>query len=419
MDAALVALGESLAEIDRTATLALLRYDGRKKMLRERLVPNGDRVVHTPVETTFDHLPHPVRAGISAGGQFIDLGEQSHEFARLFGLTPLADGGLLSLRGLRIEGYLAAVLVLYEPKKMFGSRASERFAPIAALFELGFARFAEREAREEAVRHLEDVTQRVHGEYLRKLAALETQLTVAKDEASRTGVADPARIVALELEAARQAEAAGRSQRASKSLEHQVMAAVGQLEQAHIELHRRSESLRQKTRSLYLIDRVLSLDTATDDPRQLVDGLLALIGDDMQAQRCSLMLRSPSEPNTLYLAAGRGLPPHVSEGMRIRIGDGVAGRVAASREPLLVEDVTEAKAHPLLRDQYLTTGSFISFPLVYHHELVGVVNLTNRAQLGIYLDEDVERVRIIALVISLVAWNARLMERLIATIGVG
>jgi signal transduction protein with GAF and PtsI domain len=162
---------------------------------------------------------------------------------------------------------------------------------------------------------------------------------------------------------------------------------------------------------------VLTLDAGTQSPQELVDGLLALVGDDMQAQRCSLMLVAP-EPDHLYLAAGRGLAPHVTLGLRTRIGEGVSGRVAAAREPLLVQDVSQADRHPLLRDQYFTTGSFISFPLAYHNELVGVVNLTNRAKLGVYSEEDVERVRILALVISLVAWNAQLADRLVVALNV-
>jgi hypothetical protein len=66
-----------------------------------------------------------------------------------------------------------------------------------------------------------------------------------------------------------------------------------------------------------------------------------------------------------------------------------------TREPLLVQDVTDGAMHPLLRDEYLTTGSFISFPLVYHGELLGVVNLTNRAKRGVFIEEDVERVRLL------------------------
>jgi GAF domain-containing protein len=110
--------------------------------------------------------------------------------------------------------------------------------------------------------------------------------------------------------------------------------------------------------------------------------------------------------------------PGVTEGVRVALGQGVAGRVAQTREPILVRDVGEAKSHPLLRDQYFTTGSFISFPLVYHDELVGVVNLANRAMHGVFVEEDVDRVRLLGLVIALVASNARLPERFGETIGV-
>ena len=418
LDGALVALGEALAEIDRGAHLALLRYDGRREMLSDRLTPTGGSVTRTAVETTFDHLPSPVRASVAGGGQFVDLAEQSAEFARLFGLAPLAEGGLLALRGIRFDGALSAVLALHEPKRIFGTRASERFAPSAALFDLSFVRFAEAEARAEAVATLEAVTQRVHAEYDRRLGQLEHQLTEARRAGeAATGGTDPARAVALEREAAKAKEELRRAIRRAEAVEHQAVAAISQLETAHVELHRRSEQLRQKTRTLYLIDRVLTLDATADDPRQLADGLLSLVGDEMQAQRCSLMLRGP-EPETLYIATARGVAPHVQEGKRVRIGEGVAGKVAASREPLLVEDGTVAHTHPLLGDQYFTSGSFISFPLVYRDELIGVVNVTNRAQHGVYAEEDIERVRLLALVISLVASNARLPERLVTAIGV-
>ncbi len=415
VDAAVLALADALAEIDRFAQIALVRFDARRSMLMERVLPAGDATASQRIDTTFDHLPAPERAAIAAGGSFVDFADQSDDFAGLFALAKLPDVGWLSLRGIRFDGQLAAVIVLYETRKFFGSRSSERFGPSAALFELAYARFLERDARQEAVHTLEDVTQRVHAEYERKLALLEQKLFRATDAAPG---ADPERLVALEREAARALEDARQAARRADAVEFQVTAAVDQLEKAHIELHRRSESLRQKTRTMYLIDRVLTLDAGTDDPRELVNGLLTLVGDDMGAQRCSLLLCAPDE-NALYLAAARGIAPNVPAGHRIQFGEGVAGKVAVSREPLLVQDVTEAKTHPLLRDEYFTTGSFISFPLVYHGALVGVVNLTNRAMHGIFVDEDVERVRLLALVMALVATQSRLAERMLETLSVG
>ncbi|MEP7348029.1 MAG: GAF domain-containing protein, partial [Gemmatimonadaceae bacterium] len=303
-----------------------------------------------------------------------------------------------------------------EQRKMFGTRTSERFAPCVALFDLAYQRFADRESRNEAVQTLEEVTQRVHGDYLRKLGALEEELGRARGAVPQGGRGgDAEQLVHLEHALAQQEEETRRTQRRAESMEQQLTAAVAQLEQAHIELHRRSEGLRQKTRTLYLIERALRLDGATRDPRQLVDGLLALVGDDMQAQRCSLMLRVPDQ-EALYLAATRGLAPQIVQGSRIPFGHGVAGIVAQSRETLLVQDATEARAHPLLTDQFLTTGSFISFPLIYLDELIGVVNLTDRARRGVFLEEDVERVKLLSLVISLIAINGSLAQRLLGTI---
>lgn len=417
LDTALVALGEALADGDRSAVLGLVRYDPRRQILRERMTPRGDRIERAPVDTTFDHLPPSVRTLVAGGGQFVDLGDRSAEYARLLGLSPFADGGILSLRGLTTDGSLSAVLALYEQRKMFGSRTSERFAPAAALFDLAWGRHSDREARDEAVRTLEEVTQKVHAGYLQRLSELERELTSARDAATRPGGTGPSGVHAVQLEQslAEMQEQARRAAHKAQSTEQQLTSAIGQLEQAHIELHRRHEMLRQKTRTLYLVERALTLDNTTSDPTQLVDGLLALVGDDMQAQRCSLMLRAP-EPDTLYLAAARGLLPQIRMGARVPFGKGVSGVVASTREPLLVQDVSDAATHPLLQDEFLTTGSFISFPLVYHGELLGVVNLTNRARRGVFIEEDVERVRLLGLVIALIVTRAQLGKRLLGAL---
>ncbi len=421
LDSAMLALAEALAEVDRVAQLAVVRFDAKRGMLRDRLAPVNATVDHRALDTTFDHLPSRERAAVAAGGTFVDFAERSDDVANLLGLAPIPDGGWLGLRGMRFEGNLAAILAVYEPRKFFGTRTVERFAASAALFELALARVLEREARGEAVTTLEDVTQRLHGEYERKLAALGAKLAAAVGTPGSGGASAGGRAeaeIALEQDAASAREEARRAQRKATALENQVAAAVEQLEKAHMELHRRSENLRQKARTLYLLERLLSLAATTDEPRQLAEELISLVGEDMQSRRCSLMLRAP-EPSMLFLAAARGLPPGISTGMRTAVGEGVAGKVAASREPLLVQDVTEAKAHPLLRDQYFNTGSFISFPLVFLEELVGVVNLTNPALPGgVFTEEDVERVRLLALVIALVATSARLPERLVETLSV-
>jgi hypothetical protein len=412
LDAAVVALSEGLWEIDRGAVVSYLPVNARDGLLVASHQWEDGRIVRAPLDVALRQFSEALVQRVQAGGTFGDVGEESDTFARMLHLPELGESGELALRGIRFDGELSAVLALYEPRRVFGQRVAERFAALAALFDLAHARFAEREARSEASRTLEDVTQRVHGEYVARLAGLEQQLSLARDAAQHSGAGEA---LQREREVAKAAEEVRRTGARVRALDHQVTAAVGQLEQAHIELHRRSEALRQRTRTIYLLDRVLAMAAEQVDPRRLAEGLLALVGDDMQALRCSLFLRAP-EPDTLYLAASRGLAPYVREGSRITVGQGVAGRVAETRKPLLVVDASDAQAQPLLRDEYLTTGSFISFPLVLRDQLLGVINLTNRVQRGLFVEEDVERVRLLGLVISLIAVEARLPEALLVRI---
>jgi putative methionine-R-sulfoxide reductase with GAF domain len=409
LDSALLALADDLTEVERAAYLGLARHDARTGLLTEVLSPAGHRVDRSRIEVAFAHLPKGLAPKVGAGAEFADAGDQSREIAHLLGLRGQPDASHLALKGVLHDGELVAVILFQEARRIFGSRSVERIAPAVALFEVAMHRFLEREARDEAVRALEAVTRRVHGEYMAKLSQLETQLAEARDDATQAD-----RAVEVERERARLAEDVRRAQQRARALEHQVAAGTSQLEQAHIELHRRNELLRQRTRTLYLIERTLTLAASSEDPKTLADGLLSLVGDDLQAQRCSLFLRT-EEPNELFLAASRGLAPHVREGARITVGEGVTGRVAASREPILVVDTSDAPSFPLLADEHLTTGSFMCFPLVAHDELVGVINLTNRAQRGLFIDEDLERARLLGLICALAANETGLADRLLAT----
>ncbi|HEX3868054.1 MAG TPA: hypothetical protein VHV78_14930, partial [Gemmatimonadaceae bacterium] len=252
-EAALDALADALVEIDRSAKLAFITFDVRRDMLCERrLITTPDDESRTVVElnTTFEHLPPKQRASIAAGGQLVDFGDAAEEFARLLHMPALGEPGWLSVRGLHADGRLNALLVLYESRKLFGTRTAERFSPAIALFELAYLRLIDREAREEAVRTLEDVTQRVHAAYEERLTELEARFHSAARATPGTASAE---VVSLERELAQAREEARRAARQSAAIDEAMVAAVEQLEKTHIELHRRHETNRQQTRTMYLL----------------------------------------------------------------------------------------------------------------------------------------------------------------------
>src|SRR5688572_516912 len=96
IEGALQALAESLAELDRFAQLAWVRYDARRSLMRERVLV-GQGAGRVALDTTLDHLPQKERVAIAAGGQFVDFADASDEYARIFALKKPDDGGFLAV----------------------------------------------------------------------------------------------------------------------------------------------------------------------------------------------------------------------------------------------------------------------------------------------------------------------------------
>jgi hypothetical protein len=175
-DAALTLLHHEAVEIERTSQLVLFICDSRRQLITERLSPSGDVVTRTPLNVSIDHLPAPIRRSLNSGSTVADFGPESDDYMKLLGVDTQQQGGILSVRGLTLDGELAGFIALYEPKRRFGPRIVERLSPALDLFALAFERIAEHEARFEAVRTLEELTRNIHAEYSHAMRQLKSEL---------------------------------------------------------------------------------------------------------------------------------------------------------------------------------------------------------------------------------------------------
>ena len=263
-DAALTLLQHEVAEMDRAAQLALFVCDSRRQLSTERLNPQDDVVTRTPLNIAIDHLPAPIRRALNSGASTADFGAESEDYMKLLGVSPLQQGGILSVRGLTLDGELAGFVALYEPRRRFGPRIMERLSPALDLFALAFERIAEHEARFEAVRTLEELTRNIHSEYNRAVRQLKAELEDARSSITAPTERDAARINELErLVAEAQDEILRRAERLH-AVEDQVSQAVGRLEQAHVDLHSQSELARNRADMLYQIERMLTEANGSD-----------------------------------------------------------------------------------------------------------------------------------------------------------
>lgn len=74
------------------------------------------------------------------------------------------------------------------------------------------------------------------------------------------------------------------------------------------------------------------------DSNHLLDMIVAKAAAVMDGQACSLMLRNPHD-GALVIESSFGLSDDIVKGARIEVGEGIAGKVAATGEPILILDV--------------------------------------------------------------------------------
>jgi hypothetical protein len=280
---ALNALAQDVSEHDRNGNLALFTFDAKREVLSERMIPAQEGMRTAQIEIALDHLPTAVRRTLTAGKQFADLAAESGDYQKLLGVGNNPEAGVLLLRGLLVDGELAAILALSEPKTRFGHRLSEKVSPAVDLFALAFARLAERRAREEAVRTLEEVTRALNAEHTRTITDLQQKLTEAQAALNGKGTGDSIRVTQLKraIEVAA-LEARATAQRLS-AVEEQVRVAVTKLEKAHVQLHAQGEALQTQSNIIYRVEQALREAMAGQDSQKVIEEVLQIVTSREQA----------------------------------------------------------------------------------------------------------------------------------------
>ncbi len=168
------------------------------------------------------------------------------------------------------------------------------------------------------------------------------------------------------------------------------------------ELERRNQDLRQVRDGLH--QKVAELDllhglerrfaAATDLPAAL-DAVLERVIEVCGAQAGALLLRE-ADQGQLFFRSARGGKPEVVRPLRIPLGTGISGAVAASGRPILANDVGREKAFdPALAARIgYTVESALCVPLSHQGEVLGALELLNKR--GGFDGGDLDLLRLVA-----------------------
>jgi signal transduction histidine kinase len=136
---------------------------------------------------------------------------------------------------------------------------------------------------------------------------------------------------------------------------------------------------------------------------ELLTRIRSILGTDTSA-----VLLLDRESSELVARAAKGLEEEVEAGIRIPLGRGFAGRVAAERRPIVLDDVESADVlNPILREKGVK--SMLGVPLVVGGEAIGVLHVGTLAP-RLFDANDVALLQVVAERVALAVERAQLHE---------
>jgi signal transduction histidine kinase len=142
----------------------------------------------------------------------------------------------------------------------------------------------------------------------------------------------------------------------------------------------------------------------------LLDELLTRVRDLLDADTCAVLLLDESA-GQLVARAAKGIEEEVRQGVRIPIGAGFAGRVAAERRPVIIEDVDHSYVlNPILREKGIK--SLLGAPLFVEDRTLGVIHVGTLRQRH-FTQCDVEILQTVALRVAAAIDRAHAHEQVL------
>jgi len=169
-----------------------------------------------------------------------------------------------------------------------------------------------------------------------------------------------------------------------------------------------------RTQAEMALERVRIVESVTEAALshlgldELLNTLLERIVESLEVDTAAILLLDEDEGNVLVARAAKGIEEEVEQGVRIPVGKGFAGRIAAERQPVVLSDVEHSDVmNPLLRKKGIR--SMLGVPLMIEQHVLGVLHVGSLHQREFRV-HDVQLLQIVADRVSLAVEHARLIQ---------
>lgn len=136
-----------------------------------------------------------------------------------------------------------------------------------------------------------------------------------------------------------------------------------------------------------LVGYIAEVVDAREQLHDMLELIVRMIAELLSARIVSLMLLD-SNRSELFIKMSYGLDEWIVENTRVKVGEGIAGKVAEVGEPLFISNIEQNDVFTCPNNPQYETVSLLSVPLTVSGVVVGVINVNNKTDGNPFTQDD-------------------------------
>jgi diguanylate cyclase (GGDEF)-like protein len=137
--------------------------------------------------------------------------------------------------------------------------------------------------------------------------------------------------------------------------------------------------------------------------------IVSQIASLINCSRITIMLLDP-EKAYLTIKAAKGFPEEGASLVKVKVGEGISGYVAAQGEPVFITNIEEDHRFKKMNSEQYFAKSLISVPLKIREEVIGVINVNNKLDNDLFTIDDCDILMTISYNAAIAIENSRRYE---------
>ncbi len=166
-----------------------------------------------------------------------------------------------------------------------------------------------------------------------------------------------------------------------------------QFEQAQLEESARAKKHTQRLFALLNVSKVLG---SWSDIQKVFDSVVEICVEAFGCHQASLMIFQSETQDLIVRAVAGESVPSTMMGVRVKLGEGIAGWAAKKGQALLIGSDFDPVKYPELELKNVSLTSAMVVPIMLREELVGVLNVSTRSRKTTYDSDDLRLLQVFA-----------------------